>query len=116
MSACLGAADLGGSCVLHEVVEGHAAEAAQPGLQVLHAHHAVVAQARLRTRAPGDRQQVAAAHADITARFADLEGSQTHRAKSGKVPDEDIDRERCLTRTDALLGRGECPGRKCWRI
>lgn len=86
MSACLGAADLGGSCVLHEVVEGHAAEAAQPGLQVLHAHHAVVAQARLRTRAPGDRQQVAAAHADISARLADLEGSQTHRAKSGNVP------------------------------
>ena len=73
--ACLCAADLGGGGILHEVVEGHAAKAAQPGLQVLHAHLAVVAQARLRTGALGNCQQVALAHADVRARLADLDRS-----------------------------------------
>ena len=47
----LSAADLGSSSILHEVVNGHAAHAPQPGLQILHPHSTVRAQRRLCSRA-----------------------------------------------------------------
>ena len=54
----LGARDLGGGGVFHQTVQGDAAEAAEPGLQVLHPHADVVAQGGLRAGPLGDLQQV----------------------------------------------------------
>lgn len=53
----LGARDLGCGGVLHQAVQGHAAEAAEPGLQVLHPHADVVAQGGLGAGALGDLQR-----------------------------------------------------------
>ena len=52
----LGAPNLGGGCILHEIVQGYTAHAAQPGLQVLHSDTDVVAQAGLCSATSGHLQ------------------------------------------------------------
>ena len=54
----LGAGDLGCGGVLHQAVQGDAAEAAEPGLQILHPHADVVAQGGLCAGDLGDLQKV----------------------------------------------------------
>ncbi len=61
--------DLGGGGVLHQVVDGDGAVAAQPRLEVLQADLDVAAQALLRdvSRGGGDRQQVLGRDVDVVA-------------------------------------------------
>src|SRR5260370_4238921 len=54
----LGAADLGGGGVLHQMVEGHAAGAAQPRFDVADPDIEILPEPRLGDRACGDREKV----------------------------------------------------------
>src|SRR5690606_18603923 len=73
----LGAGALRGRGVLHQVVDGHRAAAAQPRGQVLDGDVDVVAQARLGDAAfgAGDVQQVSGGHRHVVALPVDLVGA-----------------------------------------
>ena len=66
--------DLGGGRIFHQVIDGHAAVAPQPGGHVLDAHVDVLAQARARLFRPWDRQQVLGRHLHVIAAAVDLVG------------------------------------------
>ena len=84
----LAAGDLGGGGVLHQVVDRHAAVAAEPGAEVLDADVDVGAQARLGDRPLGhEGQQVLRRDGDVLALAVDLV-----RARHERV--EDLHRDR----------------------
>ena len=68
----LGARDLGGRRVLHQVVERHAAGAAEPRLEVLHADADVVAEARVGALALVRPEHVVARDQRVVALHVDL--------------------------------------------
>ncbi len=68
----LGAADLGGGGILHQIVQRHATGAAQPGLDVAEADIDVLAQAGLSDRAAGHRDQVGGPDLDVGTLAGDL--------------------------------------------
>ena len=70
----LGAGDLAGGGVFHQVEDRHAAGAAQPALEVAEADVDVDAQARLGDRAVGDGEQVGRGDVDVLAEPVELVG------------------------------------------
>src|SRR6202022_2607896 len=54
----LGAADLCGGCILHQIIERHATDAAQPRLDIADPDIEVLPQPGLRDRALGDREKI----------------------------------------------------------
>ena len=68
----LGAGDLGGRRVFHEVVERHAAGAPEPRLEVLHADADVVAEPRLGPRPGRDGEQVRGGDVHVLAEVVEL--------------------------------------------
>src|SRR6266404_6720355 len=70
----LSAADLRGRRVLHQIVERHAAGAAQPGLDIADPDIEVLSQAGLGDRALGNNEKIGRADMDILALARDLVG------------------------------------------
>src|SRR5208282_6427355 len=71
----LGAADLGGGRVFHQVVNWNAADAAQPGFQVLNPHVDVPAQTSFGDGTVGHGQQVLGGDVHLFALARDLIGA-----------------------------------------
>ena len=81
------AADLGGGGVLHQVEERHAADAAQPRLDVAQADGDVLLQAGFGDGAGGDLQQVGGGGVVVRQLLRNLVGLRHH-------PVEDFERDR----------------------
>src|SRR5271165_4401096 len=70
----LRAADLGGGGILHQIVERHAAGAAQPSLDIADPDIDVLPEPRLGDRAVGDREKIRCGDVHVLALAGDLVG------------------------------------------